>query len=346
MVLMRRFLLLTLIAATAAASEIDPTAFAAQLRAGEAIDGFPSWGERVIHEWINRARVDPQADLAGCGAGCAERACYTAVPPLSWSEQLNRSARFHASEIARQQYFTHDSHCTVVPNIAALYPVGCDGSASCACVGGTSSCGPGGCTTWPQRIGLFGGAAAGEIIASPGDPNGAFYLWLYESSSSATCAFSAQNGHRWLILQSSGSVGIGMDGVSVGDFSNGGTPYKIPSGSHYPQQAPSVELWANWYDSAAPRSANAVVDGHCISMNLRRGTTQNGAWSTTAAGVGSGCHRYYFSFVDASGIEVTYPATGSLGIGSGGACADWDVTRLHASCNASNVPSRHRASRH
>ena len=79
------------------------------LRAGEAVNGFPGWAERVLHEWINRARVDPQADLAKCGAGCTERACYVPVPPLGWGEALNRAARYHANEMVMQKYFAHDS---------------------------------------------------------------------------------------------------------------------------------------------------------------------------------------------------------------------------------------------
>ena len=47
---------------------------------GEPVGGFPNWEERVLHEWTNRARVDPQADLAACPAGnCEEKACYVFV---------------------------------------------------------------------------------------------------------------------------------------------------------------------------------------------------------------------------------------------------------------------------
>lgn len=338
---MRRLLLVIALTFLVSAAQAQPFDLAAQLRAGESINGFPNWAERVVLEWINRARVDPQAELAACGAACVERTCYGPMAPLFWSEQLNRSARFHAAELAKQQYFAHDSRCTVVQNINALYPVACDGSASCACVGGASTCSTGGCTTWSDRVALFGAAPTGEIIAGTSDPNYVFYLWLYEPAAVATCGFAAQNGHRWLILTSSGGVGVGMTTQSVGDFGSGGVPYKIPSAAHYPQQAASVDIWANWYDEAPPRSANAVVDGHCISMSLRRGTPQNGAWSATATGVGSGCHRYYISLIDSSGAEITYPATGSLGIG----CADWDTSRQPASCALSS-PGRHRSARH
>lgn len=324
---------LIVIALTLAAGSVfgQMDEWSAQLRAGESINGFPSWSERLILEWINRARVDPQAELAPCGVACSEKACYAPVAPLTWSEALNHSARFHAAELAKQQYFGHDSHCTVVQNINALYPVGCDGSASCACVGGASTCASGGCTTWVARVSLFGAAPAGEIIAGTGDPNYAFYLWLYEPNNDLSCGFGAYNGHRYLILSSAGSVGIGVSSQAVGDFGGGGAAYKIPSASHYPQQAASVDLWANWYDNAAPRSASAVVDGHCVAMTLKRGTPGNGAWSAPVNGVGNGCHRYYFSFIDAAGAEITYPATGSLGIG----CEDWNSTRLQASCTSS-----------
>ena len=241
---------------------------------------FPNWSERVILEWINRARVDPQVEMAACGAACSDHACYSAIAPLMWSEQLNRSARFHAAEMAKQQYFGHDSKCIVANNIDLLFPMACDGAASCACSGA-------GATPWPTRIGLFGAAPAGEIIAGTPDPDYAFRLWINEPSTGSSCGFGQFNGHRYLILTSIGGVGAGVTTQSVGDFGSGGTPYKIPSGAHYPQQAAAVDLWANWYDTAAPRSANAVVDGHCVSLTLKRGSQQNGAWSANVTGVGS-----------------------------------------------------------
>src|SRR5712691_6128587 len=241
--------LMVVMAVTALTANAQTTDLALQLRAGESVNGFPNWGERLILEWMNRARVDPQAELANCGAACSERACYMAMPPLLWSEALNHSARYHASEMAKQQYFGHDSKCTIVPNINSLYPTACDGSASCGCLGGAATCATGGCTAWSTRVGLFGGSPFGEIIAGTGDPNYAFYLWLYEPSDGSPCAFGAQNGHRYLILASTGAVGVGVTTKAAGDFGAGGVAYKIPSAAHYPQQGASVELWANWYDA-------------------------------------------------------------------------------------------------
>jgi hypothetical protein len=241
--------------------------------------------------------------------------------------------------MVKQGYFAHDSKCAIVSNIASLYPTACDASASCGCTSGPP-------TTWDNRVALFGEGPSGEIIASTAEPNYAFYLWLYEPYSAATCGYGGGNGHRWLILNSVGGVGVGASGNAVGDFGGGiAQPYKIPSAAHYPKQAGTVTLWANWYDSAAPKSGSAVVDGKCTSMSLERGSAQNGAWSATASGVGSGCHRYYFSFIDSTGAEVTYPSTGSLGIGDD-SCEDWDSSRLAAKCSTStttSAPARRRA---
>ncbi|HSP34655.1 MAG TPA: hypothetical protein VLU46_10100 [Thermoanaerobaculia bacterium] len=308
------------------------------LRAGESINGFPNWAERVVLEWMNRARVDPQLEMQTCGAACGDAACYKPVAPLVWVEALNHAARFHADEMTKQHFFDHSSHCRIVSSINALYPVACDASASCACTDGSP-------TVWTERVALFGSGVTGEIIAGTGDPNQGFYLWLYEPSN-AQCAFSVANGHRYLILNSAGGVGVGVGGNAVGDFSYGEPPYKIPSAAHYPKQAATVALWANWYDTAGPKSANTVVDGKCVTMSLKRGTQQNGAWTANASGVGSGCHRYYFSFVDANGHESTYPVTGSLGIGDA-SCDDWNATRVTAKCAtpASPAPSKRRAIR-
>jgi hypothetical protein len=304
---------------------------------GESVNGFPNWAERVEHQWINRARVEPQLEMTACGANCVEKACYSAMPPLSWNLALNRAARFHSDELVQQSAFQHDSPCTLVSNISSLYPDSCNGHASCACVGGTKACAPT-CTSPGARVQLFGGSYGGEIIASPSDPDRAFYLWLFEPGDTSSCMFTFKNGHRWLILKSTGAVGMGVTQISTGDFGGGSAPAKIPSGSHYPRQAASVEAWANWYDTAGPSVANINVDGVCTAMTLRRGSPTNGAWSATVTGAGSGCHRYYFSFSDAGGATVTYPTSGSLAIGSGAGCPDWDSARP-AACGGAAATS-------
>lgn len=279
-------------------------------------------------EWTNRARSDPQYEMARCGAKCGEGACYVPAAPLMWNERLNRAARFHSDEQLRQGYFAHDSQCTVVPGIDGLYPSTCDGSASCACVGGTKTC-SGKCTTWSARIELFGIPAGAEVVSGSSEPDTAFYSWLFESFAGTQCVYVVgppTNGHRWQLLTGTGQVGFGAGaGPSVGDFSSGGTIASIPSVAHYPRQSASVAVWANWYAAGAPSETVVNVDGTCSPMSLARGTATNGAYTATLTNVATGCHRYVVRFKSAGGT-VTYPTTGSLGIGPAGTCADWDPT--------------------
>jgi hypothetical protein len=302
------------------------------LAVGEGHAGFPNWAERVLLEWTNRARVDPQLEMTKCGAACGEGACYKPIEPVGWGEKANHAARFHSAEMQMQSFFAHDSKCNLVTNISTLFPTSCDGNEACACQASGSP------TAWNARISLFGVNAQAEIIASGSDPNGAFYQWLYENSSSTTCGYSSSNGHRNSILTQKGAVGYGMQGPSVGDF--GGTPEtgKIPSGAHYPASG-SVEFWANWYDptGGAPKLALLNLNGTCTPMAKTRGLTDGNAAYMAKASV-SGCQRYYFIFQDASGAQVTYPTTGSLGAG-GGSCADWDTTRPASGAGCTCTPS-------
>ncbi|HEY0591923.1 MAG TPA: CAP domain-containing protein, partial [Thermoanaerobaculia bacterium] len=233
----RALLVVLLCSSRIAAAEGDPAA-------------YPSWEERVIHQWINRARVEPAPELADCGANCsvAERApgCYAPKPPLFLGAGLAMAARFHSASMAKQGFFAHATPCQLRGDLASVFPEACDGSAACACAG-TGSTSPGG------RVARFGGSYSGEIIAAGyPDPLAAFYGWLHEPvASNAPCDWSSDggwntNGHRWLILTSTGSVGAGYaSGGSWGryftaDFGGGGEIARIPSGAHYPRQAPTI----------------------------------------------------------------------------------------------------------
>lgn len=295
---------------------------------GEEKNGFPNWGERVIHEWTNRAHVDPQAELSTCGANCPEISCYSPIAPVAWSEAINRAARFHADEMLAQDFFAHDSQCSIVENISSLYPATCKGQQSCACQGGSASC-SGACPGPSERMSLFGASGGAENIAwsQPGDPDKIFKMWILEHSTTSACEFTGENGHRWNILKNTGTLGTGVVVASgkfmaVQDFSGDGAPPKVPSGSHFPRQAASVEAWANWYSNAAPKAAVVNVDGACTTMTKKRGSDTNGAYSATLTNAASGCHRYFFRFTDSSNAVVDYPTTGTLGIGPD-SCADW-----------------------
>lgn len=302
---------------------------------GEPDGVFPNWQERWFHQLHNRARCDPQHEMAECGPDCAEGACYLPTKPLTWTSELNRAARFHSENLTSSICgMMHNSPCTLVTSIGTLYPDSCDGGVSCACESGTENCSGGGTSVW-GRISLFDTTGHGEnILSTAQDLNSAFYLMLFQSTSDPTCGphGSSDNIYRHNILngpyQSTDSLGCGIanDFITC-DFGPGPDTGRIPSGSHYPHQASSVEFWTNWYDVVGPSAASVNVEGNCHPMTLGRGSATNGAWTAGVSGVDSGCFRYYFEFVDSNGFSVTYPTSGSLAIGSGAGCPDWDLWR-------------------
>lgn len=298
---------------------------------GESVNSFPNWSERVLLEWMNRARSDPQTDLIGCSdADCPDRACYSAIQPRHVDNKFEHSARFHAAHMLFNDYDDFFSHCSLVSNINSLYPATCDGAASCSCVGGTLS----GSQTDPfTRMSLFGASGDKEnVTAGFSSPDAAFYGWLYLQPINGLCA---NGGVRANILSGSDTaagagylVNTGLPGYSsyeVMDFGSDAlsTP-KIPSGAHYPQQAASVDAWVNWYDASGPSVAKIDVDGVCSAMSLARGSQTNGAWHLAVSNVATGCHHFVFAFKDSTGAEQIFPTTGALTIGDGGEqCPDF-----------------------
>ncbi len=315
---------------------------------GEPESGFPTWYERFIHVMTNRARADPPTDLAPC-AGCptssnccADAVCFTsALPPMERLQALSRASRFHAANLTHTGCgMLHDSPCQLVTNIDSLYPGSCDGEASCACQGGTATC-SGGTTTW-ARLALFGvsGNLRAENIAWFGDPMSVFYAWLRETSTSAACTWSMDNGHRFNILGGYNKIGVGGQGsYTVQDFwSSGGLTEKIPAGAHYPETSnnSSVELRANWYDTAGPVSALVNIDGTCYPMTQERGMTAANATLLFTTTLSSACHRYYFIIEDSANQKHYYPDTGAFGINC---TSDWDSTAPAEGTGCSCTPN-------
>jgi hypothetical protein len=309
---------------------------------GEPVNGFPSWYERMIHVLTNRARCDPAAALVGCSpCGDVDLGCYAPVPPVQWNEDLNRAARFHATNLVDSGCsMQHVSPCVLDANIGATYPDVCDGSVSCACASPVS-CVVAGTNTW-DRLALFGvtGGYRAENIAWLGpDPFSTMDLWLLEPMTSSTCdyrcaSYNDCNGHRYSLLNPAHTrIGVGGYGdYVVQDFwGTGDIDQKIPSAAHFPEDGgPATEFRANWYDSAPPNAALVNIDGQCFPMVLERGSGDNGTYLYTTET--SGCSRYYFEFRDAADQLVVYPETGSFGIG----CTNWEPTRP-ASCAVSAV---------
>lgn len=296
---------------------------------GEPVGTFPDWTERAVQVFTNRARCDPQADLAACAqsGACAEHACYSPQAPLAWDLALNQAARFHSANLqASGSRLQHDSPCTLRADIAQRYNSGaCDGEPACACEGGQVGCGPQGCTSFSQRLSLFGVRAGGAENAAPnGDPERIFYLWLHERDTSDACGWRISNGHRANLLGAGlTTLGVGASGnFMTQDFGRAGAIPVVPSGIHFPQQVGAGQpiTWrANYYlaGGQGPSRAAVVVQGQCHDMSLERGSLDNGTWAFE--GTAQGCADYYFLFEDAQGAH-RYPAEGSLLVSAGAAC--------------------------
>lgn len=298
---------------------------------GESTNGLPSWEERVLHAWVNRARLDPAAELAPCSA-CADEACYTPKPPLVYSSSLNRAARLHAVEMSLMGATGHDSACTLVSDIASSFPTSCAGVPSCACVGGTASCAPQ-CTTWPQRVQLFGITGSHEVLGSGTSPVAAFDAWMAEPWVSG-CSSTPEA--RGTLLSTTGAIGFGVSGDAVvADLSENvpSLAYPIVAGSHFPRQGTNLTFHAVWHDGWAAKTAAVDIDGTCHPLTRERGTGYLGAWTAAVTTPAAACQRYYFVFRREDSVIKTWPETGSLGIGDG-TCADFDASRpaLPAGC--------------
>ncbi len=274
--------------------------------------GFPLWQERVNHVLINRARAEPTAEMKTCSE--------TAVrPPVVWSYNLNRAARFQSANLQKTQTFAHDSPCNLVSNLSDLYlPNGaCDGAPSCACVNG-QVLGEGLGTKTFTRIAMFGTPGSGENIAAG-----------YPSPEAVHAGWMMSSGHCSNILAGHGSVGVGwFSNYWTQNFGGGSPTGTLIAGAHSPQftGGTPVEFRVNYYNTAGgPQGAQINVDGTCSTMTLERGTQTNGTWLHTQPLSGTACRRYFFVFADPAGNTVYLPETGSYGVGGSVAtCPDWE----------------------
>lgn len=299
---------------------LSSTAFAQR---GVPQNGFPSWEERMVQVFANRARADPTGEMKACTAS-------TVRPPLVWSYNLNRAARFHARNLQAaiaqggSSYFAHDSSCHLVPNLSSIYlPTGtCDGEISCACRDGMLL-GPGAGTPTFTRIGLFGTPGSGENIA-----------YGYGSPLHVHTGWMNSEGHCSNLLSNHGALGVGHFATQsfwVQNFGGSGNPTgSLIAGGHFPKTPGSgntpIEFRANYFNGGGgPRGARVNIDGECFNMTLERGSQTNGTWRYDHTLAGGGCRRYVFVFEDPQGNVVYLPESGSYGVGTaGGTCADWE----------------------
>ena len=274
-----------------------------------------SMDARAIHLLTNEARTNTREALATCGSNCSETLeCYPeTLPPLYWNDGLYRAAQFHANMLTSLHCMQHDSPCTLVSTVATDFPDACDGNPSCACVGGTASCGSVGTKTF-ARIQMFASGASSENLASAIGAAGSFDLWLFEDGEGSGCEFTMSNGHRWNILSSeSKSVGVGYASyIASQDFGwNAPETSVLTAGANYTK---SGTTWfkTHYYHTVGATKVTLKLADQCIDLSKTRGTDTNGVWGTSEANASGNCVPYYFEAKDANGTVTRFPTTGSL----------------------------------
>lgn len=268
----------------------------------------------LVH--TNRARAAPTQDTPACSVS-------TPSAPLAYVYDYNRSARFHSSNLRLTGTFQHPSPCTLLPDLSSRYlPNGsCNGSASCACVGGTASCSPT-CTDTFARIALFGTSANAENIAAGyGSPSAVVQGWL---DSAGHCGNMLNGNYE--------AMGVGWDSnYWTQNLGNAVQQTGLVAGGHEPQfSGGAVSFRVNYFDpNGSPQEAQLNLDGTCFSMASERGGPNNATYLATQTLSGTACRRYQFVFRDSGGTTLFLPETGSYGVGGSLAgCPDYESTPL------------------
>ncbi|MDX1764293.1 MAG: CAP domain-containing protein [bacterium] len=259
------------------------------------MDGFPNWEERAFLAVTNMVRMDPRGyrDAYMDDASILLEQNYPIAGPLYWNHRLNQSARYHAEDMASQDYFAHDS---------------IDG------------------TLWYERIRLFYPQAASlweNLAAGTMDPMESMNLLLCEGYPPCEPDLSSGDGHRQSMMAlGARELGTGYAlGASstykrywVQDFASN-TPTTEPplvAGSHVTMDG-YVFFLLNYAanDGQGPRDIRIVLDGLVYPLDLHLGDVAAGTYAIALSDF-SGCSTYYFEAVDGTGDGWRYPGSGEL----------------------------------
>lgn len=265
---------------------------------GAPVDGYPNLYERRVLVYTNAVRMAPQqyrdrymADFQPSAAGILQG--QNQVEPLYYTPRLNESARSHASDMAANGCFQHNS---------------CDG------------------TVWSERIRSFypGASWIGENIAI-GYPTAKAVIdaWLCDETGGACAADgTGAAGHRTNMVDSTFrrlGAGYAPDAAStwrrywVQDFAAATLADKPPlvAGCHDFLQTGQTSFLLNYRDTAnqPPASVQVVVDEVTYDMGLDLGTASAGTYRLDLPRAGT-CREYYFLAVTAAGETWRYPGPG------------------------------------
>jgi len=286
-----------------------PQAQTQQMLTGAPAGGYPSLFERQVVVYTNAVRMAPQQYRDKYMAGFVPNPSlilrtYSSVEPLYYEPTLNRSARFHAEDMATNGCFQHDS---------------CDG------------------TLWSDRIWSYypQARAIGENIATGYAGAKSFVEGLLCDATGGQCAQdkTSQAGHRTNIMSTSfASLGTGCapDAKSAGryywvqDFASNAPDSRPPlvAGCHDFGAAGKTSFLLNYRDTGnqPPASVQVVIDGIPYNMALDLGTPAAGTYRLDTAKAAS-CRQYYFQAVTAAGESWRYPGPGVFLTSGEGSCS-------------------------
>ncbi|MBD3316919.1 MAG: hypothetical protein GF344_14115, partial [Chitinivibrionales bacterium] len=270
---------------------------------------YPNWQERAIHVLTNACRMAPQAfrDAYVGNGSILLPSNYPAVAPVYWNEDLNRVARLHATDMAKNCGMSHTS---------------CDGT------------GP---FTRIKRYYTKSNTLAENIAYGHANPLSTVVQWLLDGSRSNPAPDrSGGDGHRRNIMNGSyRELGVGFDTGPQGWPSDNPNPYwvqdfgggqsaftyhPIAAASHCFIESGKTTFLMNYYDAGGgePTNIEVVVAGVRHDLSLTLGTASTGTYMVSMP-IGHECRSYFFVATDGGGDEWRYPEDGFLvGYGEGG----------------------------
>ena len=285
---------------------------------------------RVIHLLANEARTDPEAALSTCSSCLEGIECYKRdTPPLYWRTDLARSAQLHAKMISQMNCMQHPSPCVLISSIAKDYPKTCDGKTTCACKGGSATCGASG-TDSSERIRMFTCNVDGTIaenISQTSSPEIVHDMWLTEAGGnpgrcelSSSTANGQTNVHRWNLLNPAfHAIGVGSAVMTVQDFGDKNDETNALTAGTHNGDANSLWFKTHYYSDIAASQVVLVIgdddadnDSRCKPLTRSLGSENNGIYGTSDIMDIPECTPYYFEALDAEDNYVRFPTIGSL----------------------------------
>ncbi|MCK6552425.1 CAP domain-containing protein, partial [Myxococcota bacterium] len=246
---------------------------------GEPSAGVPSAEERLLHVLTNQVRADPHA-WPGWNTSLATG---EPRPALGLDQGLLDAARFHADDMATNDFFAHESS---------------DG------------------TSFGARVGrFFGGGAAGENIymATFGGPRDGITAWMNSTTGHRENILEPS----WNLLGTGAAI-TGAARYYVQDFGQrGGTAVPPIAGAAFERIGGGrLRVLVSWWDAAgrAPSSLVATLGGADVALSHAVGGDGNAIWSAEADEP-SPCTPLWVTAAGPSGTTV-FPTTGALLVGS------------------------------